>query len=198
VKDAGGKGVMAKHRRPREKKSGGKSQSRRAPRPRAADIKESMLRLIVRVVDAFFHYEDRQKVLRALQRLAGDAYTLEPLNESQWIAVPTGANPDERIDLLFATGDPEESAIEMATKKRYKTVEAPMFSVVWLVVTKYLAERDDVKDMLDIYALNQRGAFDISAVVQRLKQMGFVKQAAVFPGFMQRLAKLREVLNGEK
>lgn len=141
-------------------------------------------------VDAFFHYEDQQKVLRALNVLAGD-FRLEKLDSSHWIAVPPGAEPDERIDFLFATGDPEESAIEMATTADCRGVPAPTFTTEWLVVTKFLTERGDAKDMLDIWALHQRGAFDVKDIVKRLRQMGLSEDARKFPALIETLQNLK-------
>ncbi len=141
-------------------------------------------------VDAFFHYEDQQKVLRALNVLAAD-YALEKLDPSHWIAVPPGAEPDERIDLLFASGDPEESAIEMATKADCLGVVAPTFTTEWLVVSKFLAERGEAKDVLDIWALYQRGAFDVKDVVKRLRQMGLREDAKKFPAFIEKIQNLK-------
>lgn len=183
------------------------------------DIKKTMLRLVVRVakrakvkfgigggvavaahsyrrdtadVDAFFHYEDRQSVLRALRLVAGTTYTVEQLDASHWIAVPPGAEPDERIDLQFATGGPENSAIEMSKPGIYRGVTAPVFPVDWLIITKYLADRNDPKDWLDIYALHQRGAFDISSISKKLRLMGNAYDAFEFPQFMQRLVDLKK------
>lgn len=143
-------------------------------------------------VDAFFHYADRQRVLRALQLLAGSDYKIESLDTSHWVAVPVGADPDERIDLLFATGDPEESAIESAQPKSYRGVVGPMIPVEWIVVCKYLAERDDAKDWLDIYALHQRGLFEIRDIVRRLTQMGQANDAKRFVAFMANLKNLKK------
>ncbi|HZU84669.1 MAG TPA: hypothetical protein VE987_17185 [Polyangiaceae bacterium] len=140
-------------------------------------------------VDAFFHYGDRQKVLRALRTVAPD-FAVEPIADSHWIAVAPDAAPDERIDLMFATGDPEESAIELAEMKRYKGVDAPMFPVDLLVACKYLADREDPKDWLDIYALHQRGAYDVADVVKRLRQMGLAKDARAFVEFMKKLEEV--------
>lgn len=142
-------------------------------------------------VDAFFHYKDKQKVLRALRQLAPE-YVIEPVNEAHWVAAPDDAYADERIDLMFATGDPEESAIQMAKTKRYKQVPAPMFPVDMLIVTKYLADRDDGKDWLDIYSLYQRGAFTIPEITRRLCQMGLSNEAEEFAEFMQRLLDLKK------
>ena len=178
--------------------------------------KESMLRLILRTarkagvkisiggglavnahgfrretddVDAFFHYADQRKVLRALARLAPD-HVIEQIDPSQWMAVPPGAEANERIDLLFASGDPEESAIEMSEPGRYHGIEAPMFTAVWLVVSKYLAEREEAKDILDIYTLHKRGAFEVRDIVARLRQMGMDADAERFPRFMASLEEL--------
>lgn len=142
-------------------------------------------------VDAFFHYADKQKVLRALNQLAPE-YTVESLNEAHWIAVPPDAEEDEKIDLLFSTGDPEESAIEMATVSRYQGTDAPTFTVEWIVVSKFLAEREDAKDALDIWALYQRGAFDVGDIVKRLRQMGMQKDADRFPVFIEKLKNLKK------
>jgi len=140
-------------------------------------------------VDAFFHYADQRKILRALDKLAPD-YVIEQIDPSQWMAVPPGAEANERIDLLFASGDPEESAIEMSEPGRYHGIEAPMFAVDWLVVSKYLAEREEAKDILDIYTLHKRGAFDVEDIVTRLRQMGMEADAERFPGFMSSLEEL--------
>jgi hypothetical protein len=140
-------------------------------------------------VDAFFHDGDQQSVIRALRQLAPD-YTIERLDRSQWIAVPPHAGPDERIDLLFALGDPEESAIEMAAIQSYQGLDAPIFPIDLLIVSKYLAERRDPKDALDILALYQRGAYDVEQVQHRLQQMGLAKEAKAFPLFLKQLAQL--------
>jgi len=143
-------------------------------------------------VDAFFHAEDRLRVLRALQQVAGDDYRVESFAPSHWIAQPRGADPDERVDLLFATADPEESAIEMATEAVCAGVKAPTFTTEWLVVCKFLAERDDAKDALDIWALHQRGAFDPKDVSRRLRQMGLGEDARRFPAFLERMKNLKK------
>ena len=140
-------------------------------------------------VDAFFHYDDQHKVLRAMHRLASD-FTLEEIDPSQWIAVPPGAEANERIDLMFASGDPEESAIEMTERKNYHGITAPMFPVDMLVISKFLAERNEIKDILDIYTLHQRGAFDIEEITHRLRQMGLIEDANQFPKFMASLETL--------
>ena len=142
-------------------------------------------------VDAFFHYRDRQSVVRAL-RVLGSRYVLEMLDDAHWIAVPPNAAPDERIDLMFATGDPEESAIELSQKKIFRGVEAPIFPVEWIIITKYLADRNDPKDWLDIWALYQRGAYDVKQIVKRLKQMGNQEEAVAFPKFIERLVAFKK------
>ena len=128
-------------------------------------------------------------MLRALRAVAGD-YAVEELDPSHWIAVPPGAEPDERVDLLFATGDPEESAIELAVRKKCGSVLAPVFPVDILVACKFLAERDDAKDWLDIYALHRRGAYDIRDVVRRLRQMGLREDGERFVAFMASLEEM--------
>jgi len=141
-------------------------------------------------VDAFFHYPDQRKVLRQINEQLGEDFVLEELDPSHWIVAAVGAPPDERIDLLFAIGDPEESAIEMATPKKYRGIAAPVFPVDMLVISKFLAERDDAKDSLDIYELHRKGAFEISSVSKRLRQMGFDEDAQRFPEFMAYLQGL--------
>jgi hypothetical protein len=142
-------------------------------------------------VDAFFHEEDRQKVIRATRQLVED-YEIESLDVSHWIVVPPDAEVDERIDLLFTNSDPEESAIEMATRAVYQGIAAPMFTVEWIVVSKFLAEREDAKDSLDIWALYQRGMFDVKDIVKRLRQMGMREDAAKFPVFIEKLKNLKK------
>ena len=92
-------------------------------------------------VDAFFHRADRQKVVRAIQNMSTDSSSLmlEEIDPSHWILVPEGNSPDERIDLMFATGDPEKSAIEMAVTKTYHGIAIPVFPIELLVAAKYLA-----------------------------------------------------------
>jgi hypothetical protein len=140
-------------------------------------------------VDAFFHFADRRKVLRSLNRLAPD-HTVEQLDPSHWIAVPPGCGIGERIDLMFATGDPEESAIEMSMQKRYHGTEAPVFPCDMLVICKFLADRDEAKDVLDILTLHRNGAFDIPEITLRLRQMGLEDDAVRFPEFMRELDEL--------
>ncbi len=137
-------------------------------------------------VDAFFHYKDRLKVLRALQQMAKD-YVIEELDQSHWVAIPIGSPPDERIDLLFASGDPEESSIELAEKRSYNGVVAPVFPIDLLIISKFLAEREDAKDWLDIYTLYKRGAFDPKQIVKRLTQMDQKEDAKRFLEFLDYL-----------
>lgn len=141
-------------------------------------------------VDAFFHARDRQKVVREIRRTFGDNDLLEELDASHWIFVPAGNTPDERVDLRFASGDPEESAIETSVVKNYQDVSIPVFAVDMLVATKYLAGREDPKDALDIYALWRRGTYDPSDVQTRLVQMGFKQDAADFPKLLEYLDHL--------
>jgi hypothetical protein len=141
-------------------------------------------------VDAFFHLPDQHKVLRQLNDQLGDNFVLEEFDPSHWIVAAVGASPDERINLLFAAGDPEESAIEMATTKKYHGIETPVFPIDMLVISKFLAERDDAKDSLDIYELHRKGAFEISSISTRLRQMGFDEDAQRFPEFMAYLQGL--------
>ena len=147
-------------------------------------------------VDAFFHYADQHKVLRALNKLA-PGFVIEEIDPSQWMAVPPGAEANERIDLLFTSGDPEESAIEMSERKSYHGIEAPMFPVDLLVTSKFLSDRNEIKDVLDIYTLHQRGAFDIEEIESRLLQMGFAEDARRFRNFMASLENLIASRRGE-
>lgn len=80
----------------------------------------------------------------------------------------------------------------MAEIKKCRGTTAPVFPVVWLVVCKYLADRDSVKDWLDIYELYKLGTYDISQVTKRLRQMGDIEAAKSFPLFMDRLSKLKD------
>lgn len=128
-------------------------------------------------VDAFFHDADRKKVLRSLHDLLPETFVLEQLDRSHMIVVPEGNSPDERIDILFASGSPEESAIEMATPRRYHNVAAPVFPVDMLVVCKFLADRGEVKDVLDIHQLISRGACTVEEIQDRLRQMGLPEDA---------------------
>jgi hypothetical protein len=137
-------------------------------------------------VDAFFHYNDQHKVLRALNQLASD-YHLEQLHPSQWISIPPGAEPDERIDLLFASGDPEESAIEMSEMRNCLGIPTPVFPIDLLVISKFLADRDDTRDLLDILTLHRRGAFDIEEITLKLHQMGLEEDAVRFQDQMKLL-----------
>ena len=141
-------------------------------------------------VDAFFHYEDQKKILKAANQLLGDDFILEELDPSHWTVTAIDSPPDERIDLLFAIGDPEESAVEMAVLKIYQGIRIPVFPVDLLVISKFLAERDDAKDSLDIYELIRRGAVDVDQVVLRLKQMGLEEDATRFAGFVEYLQQL--------
>lgn len=80
----------------------------------------------------------------------------------------------------------------MSRAKTVRGVSAPVFPIDMLVVTKYMASRDDAKDWLDIYALYQRGAFSIKQISKRLKQMGHGNEAVAFEEFMQRLQDMRK------
>ena len=143
-------------------------------------------------VDAFFHYEDQKKILRAVNLLLGDDFILEELDPSHWTvtAADSPPPPDERIDLLFATRDPEESAVEMSVLKNYQGVRIPVFPVDLLVISKFLTERDDAKNSLDIYELIRRGAADADQVTLRLRQIGHDEDAARFAIFIEYLQLL--------
>lgn len=141
-------------------------------------------------VDAFFHASDRVKVLRKIQESLCDGDVLEELDPAHWILVPAGNSPDERLDLMFATGDPEESAVEMSVLKKYHGVLVPVFPIDLLVATKYLAGREDPKDALDIYALWRRGTYDVPEVQERLRQMGCDEDAQGFADLLTFLGNL--------
>jgi len=133
-------------------------------------------------VDAFFHEGDRAAVLRSLHSLLPESFVLEKLDRSHYVVVPEGNSPDERIDLLFASGDPEKSAIEMSVTRKYRGVDTPVFPADMLVACKFLADRGEIKDILDVHELLERGACTVSEVQQRLRQMGLVEDADVrFP-----------------
>jgi hypothetical protein len=143
-------------------------------------------------VDAFFHRADRQKILRTIQKMSGNSSSLalEEIDPSHWILIPEGNPPDERIDLMFATGDPEKSAIEMAVTKTYQGLSIPVFPVELLVAAKYLAGREDPKDALDIYSLWRRGAYDVETVKLLLQQMGWSEDAEKLPELLEYLDHL--------
>ena len=141
-------------------------------------------------VDAFFHYGDREKILRAANQILDSSFVLEELDPSHWTITHEDSPPDERVDLLFATGDPEESAVEMAVPRTYHKTPVMVFPVDLLVVSKFLAERDDAKDSLDIYSLLRRGAVTSEDVVLRLRQMGMGEDAERFKDFVTYLKEL--------
>lgn len=141
-------------------------------------------------VDVFFHYSDQKKVLHAANQILDESFILEELAPSHWTITHESSPPDERIDLLFATGDPEESAIEMAIPKTYRGVSTMIFPVDLLVVSKFLTERDDPKDSLDIYSLLRRGAVTVDDVVLRLRQMGLDADVERFMNFVKYLEEL--------
>ena len=141
-------------------------------------------------VDAFFHEGDRRKVLAALHAVLPESFVLEELDHSHWMIVPEENSPDERVDLLFATGDPEESAIEMAVERRYQGIAVPVFPVDLLVVCKFLADRDEPRDVLDVLTLLKRGAYQIEDVVARLRQMGLEDDARRFPALIEYLENI--------
>lgn len=141
-------------------------------------------------VDAFFHDADRGRVTREVRVSAGPRDLLEELDPSHWILLPEGNPPDERVDLMFATGDPEESAIEMRVLLPYHGATIPVFPVDLLVAAKFLAGREDPRDALDVFSLYRRGAYDVSEVQERLRQMGFDDDAVAFPKLIDYLEKL--------
>jgi len=141
-------------------------------------------------VDAFFHYSDQKKILKAVNQLLGDDFFLEELTPSHWTITAVGSPPDERIDLLFAIGDPEESAIEMSVSKLYHQVKVQVFPVDLLVISKFLAERDGAKDSLDIYELLRLGTVDVDQITLRLNQMGLGEDAERFAKFVEFLQLL--------
>lgn len=142
-------------------------------------------------VDAFFHDRDRPALLRSLHEILPADCVLEKLDPSHWMIVPEENSPDERIDILFAVGDPEESAIEMAVTRRYRKIDVPVFPADLLVASKFLADRGEPRDLLDIHALIERGACSAEDVRQRLLQMGLTEDAdESFPRLLDYLAKI--------
>jgi hypothetical protein len=141
-------------------------------------------------VDAFFHDADRPKIVREMHRSAGPEDVLDEIDQSHWILVPFGNSVDEHINLMFAAGDPEESAIETRELLPYHDLTIPVFPVDLLVASKFLAGREDPKDALDIIELLRRGAYEVSGVQSRLRQMGFDEDAEAFPKLIEYLANL--------
>jgi len=141
-------------------------------------------------VDAFFLATDRTKLLRSLQEISPENFVLDKVSPSHWIVLPEGNPPDERIDLIFATGDPEKSAVEMAVTKKYQGSEIPVFPIDLLVTSKFLVGREDPKDALDAYSLLKRGAYVVADVTSRLVQMGLSNKADKFIELMKYLEDL--------
>lgn len=141
-------------------------------------------------VDAFFHDRDRKKILETLHALLPANFILEKLDSSHWMIVPEDNSPDQRIDLLFANGDPEESAIEMAVTRRYHEISIPVFPVDLLVTSKFLADRDEPRDLLDILTLLQHGSYQIKDIENRLLQMGLSDEAQRFPKLIEYLQNI--------
>jgi len=141
-------------------------------------------------VDAFFHDNDRSKILKEIRRSIGPDDVLDELDPSHFILIPEGNPPDERIDLMFAIGDPEESAIELSVLKSYHNLIVPVFPVDLLVVAKFLAGREDPKDALDILSLFRRDTYEVKGIQNRLRQMGFDEDAEAFPKLIEYLSNL--------
>jgi hypothetical protein len=141
-------------------------------------------------VDAFFHDADRPKVVREVRRSTGPRDVLDEVDPSHWILVPEGNSADERVDLMFAVGDPEESAIEMGELRSYHGVTVPVFPADLLVASKFLAGREDPRDALDVVELLRRGAYEVTGVQARLRQMGFPEDAEAFPKLIEYLANV--------
>jgi hypothetical protein len=139
-------------------------------------------------VDAFFHYADRSRVVREVRLSMSRDDMLDELDPSHWILVPDGNSVDERVDLMFATGDPEESAIEMGELRSYHGLTVPVFPAELLVAAKFLAGREDPKDVLDVVELLRRGAYEVTGVQARLRQMGLEEDAEAFPKLIEYLA----------
>jgi hypothetical protein len=141
-------------------------------------------------VDAFFHDADRPKIIREVRCSTNPDDVLDELDPSHWILIPSGNSADERIDLMFAIGDPEESAVEMGELRHYHGMTVPVFPADLLVASKFLAGREDPKDALDVVELLRRGAYEVAGVQARLLQMGFDEDAEAFPKLIEYLAKL--------
>ena len=78
----------------------------------------------------------------------------------------------------------------MGILRRYRKTDVTVFPIDLLVISKFLASRDDAKDALDIYALLKRGAIDVGQVTTRFRQMGLDEDAARFESFVTFLAQL--------
>lgn len=141
-------------------------------------------------VDAFFHDADRPRVVREVRRSMGPGDVLDEIDPSHWVLIPAGNSADERVDLMFAIGDPEESAVESSVVLPYHGVAVPVFPVDLLVAAKFLAGREDPKDALDILSLLRRGAYEVRDVQARLRQMGLGEDAEAFPKLIEYLGNL--------
>ena len=141
-------------------------------------------------VDAFFHDADRGKIIREVRRSTAPSDVLDEIDPSHWILVPEGNSTDEKIDLMFAVGDPEKSAIESSVVLPYHGVNIPVFPVDLLVAAKFLAGREDPKDVLDALSLLRRGTYEVSDVQSRLTQMGMPEEAEAFPKLIEYLEKI--------
>jgi hypothetical protein len=141
-------------------------------------------------VDAFFHDADRPRVIRSIRLNLKPDDVLDELDPSHWILIPAGNSADERIDLMFAAGDPEESAVEMSEVRTYQGLPIPVFPVDLLVAAKFLAGREDPKDVLDTVELLRRGTYEVSDVQARLRQMGLPEDAEAFPKLIDYLQRM--------
>jgi hypothetical protein len=124
-------------------------------------------------VDAFLRDEDRPAIWSALREAGFRIGKIQP--PFHYIAMLPGVDdPDIRVDLLFPVGEPELSAIDSPVPMEVWSVEAPVFPVTLLVLSKLIAIADSpergVKDRADLEELYNVGAFEPEAIRYAIDQ----------------------------
>lgn len=120
-----------------------------------------------RDIDLFIGDDAREPLLAAL-RSQGVAVD-EVLEHIHYAAIPDRRDPEERIDLLFPSSEPDVSALMAARPASVLRYRVPVWPLHLIVVAKLLSDRD--KDRHDLAELRKRGLIDAGRVLDVLQEM---------------------------
>lgn len=132
-----------------------------------------------RDIDLFIGDDVREDLLAAL-RARGVAVE-EVVEDIHYAAIPDRRDPEERVDLLFPSSEPDVSALMAARPAKVLDRQVPVWPLHYIVANKLLSERD--KDAQDLGELRKRGLIDAPRVLEVLQEMRE-------PAAIRRLARL--------
>lgn len=119
-------------------------------------------------IDLFIGDDAREPLLAAL-RARGVAVD-EVLEDIHYAAIPDRRDPEQRIDLLFPSSEPDVSALMAARPASVLRRRVPVWPLHLIVAAKLMSSR--AKDAHDIVELHKRGLIDAGRVLDALQDMG--------------------------